>query len=220
MRFPSIRKRWLILVGVGCVLGIGAWLTATSRADSISVIDGFYQKVTPAGTGISDFRLSTGDWFHTKGNPLGSLSDLEIKHGPRFPQIDLLDPTTGGPTLTLMLDGDPSQRAIFDLPATVSYWVNHQPGFVAQVLLESNTIRGADLSPFTSGGTLTFSTEGITVDPMTNLATVSESATASFELRAVPEPATAVLAMLGGATGLVWLWRTRRRCAVPASLDV
>jgi hypothetical protein len=145
---------------------------------------------------------------------------LEIKSGRTYPLIGLLDPVTGGPTITLMLAGDPTQRAIFDLPATGSSWYSNNPGFMTQVLLESNTIRGADLSPFARGGTLMFSTEGITVDPMTNLATVSESATASFELRAIPEPATAVLAMLGGATGLVWLWRTRRRRAVPARLGV
>jgi hypothetical protein len=117
-----------------------------------------------------------------------------------------------------MLAGDPTQRAIFDLPNTGATWpIAPILGFVTQVLLESNTIRGADLSPFASGGTLTFSTEGITVDPMTNLATISETATGSFELRAVPEPASAVMMMLGGATGLVWLWRTRRRSAIPAS---
>jgi hypothetical protein len=117
-----------------------------------------------------------------------------------------------------MVAGDPAQRAIFDLPQSFPSWDHNRAGFVTQVLLESNTIRGADLSPFANGGTLTFSTEGITVDPMTNLATISEGATASFELRAVPEPASAVLAMLGGATGLVWLWRTRRRCAVPVGI--
>jgi hypothetical protein len=216
-----IRRRFLILVGLCSVFGTGALLTVSSRADPITVIDGAYKTVTPTGSGIGDVGFTNGFWT-ISGMPnsmLAPLSDLEIKSGRAFPQIGLQDPATGLPTITLMVAGDPAQRAIFDLPAVGAGWGDRGGrSFVADVLLETNSIRGADLSPFANGGTLTFSTEGITVDPMTNLVTISEGATASFELRAVPEPATAVLGMLGGAIGLVWLWRTRRRSAVQASL--
>jgi hypothetical protein len=58
----------------------------------------------------------------------------------------------------------------------------------------------------------------VTVNPDSNTATVSEGATGAFTLIAVPEPSAALLAVISGGLGLVWLWCTRkgRGTAVPA----
>jgi hypothetical protein len=118
---------------------------------------------------------------------------------------------SGAPILTLIDAVDPTQRAIFDLPESAGWGgARSAASFEANVQVESNTIRGADLSAFDRGGTMAFETVGVTVDSRTNLLTVQEGATGSFLLRPVPEPATALLAMTAGAMGLAWLWHTRR----------
>jgi hypothetical protein len=137
------------------------------------------------------------------------LSALQVSRAGDFPLIDVTD-TSGTPKITLMESVDSSQRAVFDLTATSYDWnLRNSAGFVTRAVLESNTVQGADFSPFLDGGILRFSTTGVTIDPGTNTATVSEGATGSFTLTPVPESSTAILAIIGGSMGLLWLWRTR-----------
>jgi hypothetical protein len=109
-----------------------------------------------------------------------------------------------------MVADDPNQTAVFDLSSSPA-WLDKSVGFQANAVLESNTVKGSDFSPFRAGGILDFSTTGVTVDRGTNTATVSEDATGSFVLKAVPEPTTALLAVIGGSLGLLSLWHTRKR---------
>jgi hypothetical protein len=138
------------------------------------------------------------------------LSALDVSKAGAFPLIQITD--TSGLAQIILMDGNPSKEAVFDLNTSTDQWsLRPSAGFLATAVLESNTIPGLDLSPFLAGGILNFSTTGVTVDPSSNTATVSEGATGSFILSAVPEPSTGLLAVITGSLGLLSLWCTRRR---------
>ena len=210
------RIGWLACVALVLLLGTVSWLPLSTSADTVNTINGHYDRVTPIGTGLEAIQFRQGSSIWIDSPPPMPLADLDVSQAGAFPLIMLSDPT-GAPKLTILDASDPSQKAVFEYGGGNNWTPRMPAAFTTNVLLESNTIRGLDLSPFAAGGTLDLTATGVTVDARTNTATVSQGAFADFTLSAVPEPAGAVLALIGGLAGLGWLWLTRRRRAPAAA---
>jgi hypothetical protein len=208
-----MRTSLLLIGGIGAVLGALALLAPSTSAGPINTIDAKYGSVTPAGRGLEDLLFDNGLWNWDVSPVPILVSDMQVTSAGSFPLIDVADPT-GAARISFTNPADTAQAAIFDLNIN-SYWVNSPQsgvwGWGGIATLESNSLPGADLSPFDKGGVVDFSTTGVVVDPTSNTATVDPGATAEFSLTAVPEPTAAILAISGGFGGLLWLRRTRAR---------